>query len=519
MSGRISNLQEYQRNLQFQKDEVNLTQERGSDQAESNKLKATAEADAQWEKNEQAIKEWQDQQDRIARAFQDLDKKTQESNDAMAKVFEKADIKNKDIEPKVNPQPLTIAGQTFLDPRDAMEWQKNIRATNLNISGSNNLAGAAFGGQDAIRQAELENRIAEAKEKGARQDEIDLITKESQTEYASQILLDAGKLATAESDRMETLNREIDALKQQNASTTALRDLEKERLQIASDFLLKQNSASAGVQAFFLQMQEQGETTAQIINTALTQAVDQTSSNLANLILDQKPKKTTWGQMFGKEFMGIGHDMLSSTIKSGLGKILGGAGKADGLTANTAWWVRMAGGTSSTSSTGGTSGTSGTGGSSKDMDNLPWDPKNLPSSASSASSGGSNAAEPFYSFAPPRPLFLHTRGGMDDLPFENSSIPGLAEGSDDIAPGTLAMVGEQGPELAYFGKGGSVTPNDKLGGNNGDIHVHNNIDARGADLGASNRIQRSMEMMHNSAVKTAMLAEHERKQRIPKRKS
>jgi hypothetical protein len=43
---------------------------------------------------------------------------------------------------------------------------------NQGITASRNLTGAAFGGADAIRQADLENRIAEAKAKGANEDEI-----------------------------------------------------------------------------------------------------------------------------------------------------------------------------------------------------------------------------------------------------------------------------------------------------------------------------------------------------------
>jgi hypothetical protein len=63
-------------------------------------------------------------------------------------------------------------------------------------------------------------------------------------------------------------------------------------------------------------------------------------------------------------------------------------------------------------------------------------------------------------------------------------IPGFADGGA-VSAGTLAMVGERGPELAYFGSGGHVTPNHKLptnmGSSDGGIHFHAGaIDARGS---------------------------------------
>jgi hypothetical protein len=65
--------------------------------------------------------------------------------------------------------------------------------------------------------------------------------------------------------------------------------------------------------------------------------------------------------------------------------------------------------------------------------------------------------------------------------FHALNIPGFADGGS-VTPGTLAMVGEQGPELAYFGSGAHIFSNGQsqgmLGGSgfthNGDVHVHAN---------------------------------------------
>jgi hypothetical protein len=66
------------------------------------------------------------------------------------------------------------------------------------------------------------------------------------------------------------------------------------------------------------------------------------------------------------------------------------------------------------------------------------------------------------------------------LKFSVGLLPHFADGGA-VSAGTLAMVGERGPELAYFGSGGHVTPNHKLvSAGGGDTHHTWNIDARGS---------------------------------------
>jgi hypothetical protein len=56
-------------------------------------------------------------------------------------------------------------------------------------------------------------------------------------------------------------------------------------------------------------------------------------------------------------------------------------------------------------------------------------------------------------------------------------IPGFADGGA-VSAGTLAMVGERGPELVRFGSDAHITPNHKLSSGGGDTHFH--VDARGS---------------------------------------
>jgi len=79
-----------------------------------------------------------------------------------------------------------------------------------------------------------------------------------------------------------------------------------------------------------------------------------------------------------------------------------------------------------------------------------------------------------------------SNGGISTIGSDLTSlipfIPGFA-GGGAVSPGTLALVGENGPELAFFGSGAHITPNHQLssviGSTGGDTHTWN-IDARGS---------------------------------------
>jgi hypothetical protein len=62
----------------------------------------------------------------------------------------------------------------------------------------------------------------------------------------------------------------------------------------------------------------------------------------------------------------------------------------------------------------------------------------------------------------------------------------------------------------------TITPLSKVPGGGGGDTYH--IDARGADLGAANRISRALEATHQSAVTTAVRANAQRSWRVPQRK-
>jgi hypothetical protein len=92
-----------------------------------------------------------------------------------------------------------------------------------------------------------------------------------------------------------------------------------------------------------------------------------------------------------------------------------------------------------------------------------------------------------------------------------AAFGGFMAGGGDVDPGQAYVVGEHEPEIFSPGTRGTITPMSKMGG----ATFH--IDARGADLGAANRISRAIEASHASAVGNAVRANAEHAHRTPQR--
>lgn len=92
---------------------------------------------------------------------------------------------------------------------------------------------------------------------------------------------------------------------------------------------------------------------------------------------------------------------------------------------------------------------------------------------------------------------------------------GFADGGYP-SPDKSYIVGEDGPEIRT-GLSGRIMSNaasrQLVAGTSGTAVY--NIDARGSDLGAHNRIARGIEQSHRSAVSTAVQATYERSRRVP----
>ena len=157
------------------------------------------------------------------------------------------------------------------------------------------MTAAILGGAEAERQAANENKYAEIRRgsdipvpgmPGLGQKELGERSADA-AEHERQITAEAMKPGLEYQNRVETLDQEIAALekiRETQGDTLALeislRDLENQRLKAMVDQSLALRTARDGVRAFFLEMQEEAKSAAQIVYDALNSSLDRVSSNL-----------------------------------------------------------------------------------------------------------------------------------------------------------------------------------------------------------------------------------------------
>jgi hypothetical protein len=373
-------------------------------------------------------------------------------------------------------------------------------------------------GQKARLQAESQNAYDKAIKGGKSPEVAQGEAQEVLRKNQDEVLTEANKLATSYSDQLDHINQMSAALRKiaaEHGSTlqieAALKDLEDQRLKLATEQALKVDSAKAGLQAFFLEMQQQAEKTSKIIYDALNSALDKTSDNLANMLTEKKPKGG-WGKMWGKEFQDVGHQLTEATIKSGLHNALGGLakklgieGKPDGSPGH-AFHVIVDNAGPGTSAPGATPGSTGNA--------VPNPLATLGGSVFSGAVGGGI----FSLLGSILGAGAGASAGAGATPSVSSSItyPGLADGGD-VFGGGLAMVGERGQEVVELPTGARVSPLDKIGGHTFSITNHNTIDARGAEIGVESRIEAVMEQVHHSAITQSLRGANDMKRRTPQK--
>lgn len=364
------------------------------------------------------------------------------------------------------------------------------------------------GGAPAQRQAELQNKFIELSRGGASAPEIAAALGADWAKHEEEVTAAAVKTGLAYKDQLASIAEQVAALNKIKAEQgdslaieLSLRDLENQRLKTLVEESLQLRGARDGVRAFFIEMQEDAKSAAAIVYEALNTAFDRVASNLAKLGTGQK---TDWA----KSFQQIGGQMEESSIKGLMQKGLGSLGKAFGIdlggakpdgTEGNPLWVKMAGSVAVASG-----GPSGPGGLS--LGGL---------------FGGGAKGGGIFSLLSKLPGLSSLFGGganmdsLNDLPLMQSGFGGFMAEGGDVEPGNAYIVGESGQELFVPRSAGSIVPNSQLGG--GGLSITNHVDARGAELGAGNRIRRALETAHRSAVAMAVRATHERSLRVPAR--
>lgn len=96
--------------------------------------------------------------------------------------------------------------------------------------------------------------------------------------------------------------------------------------------------------------------------------------------------------------------------------------------------------------------------------------------------------------------FTGALGGSVGKPLAGTNfLAGAYAGGTDFAAGGLSLVGERGPEIVSLPRGARVVPNHRLASESGRggvvLHFTSNVDARGADRAAVDRIERGQAKM------------------------
>jgi hypothetical protein len=401
----------------------------------------------------------------------------------------------------------------------------NVQRANVNaadvakiedrISATERLTAALLGGVEAERKAGLENKYDELKKQAGiapgsmAQSETEIKERAADAaDHQRAITAEALKSGLAYKNELDSITQQIAALEKIKAERgdaleieIALRDLENRRLDALTKESLALGGARDGVRAFFIEMQRDGKRAADIVFESLNSALDKTSSSLAKLLTGQK---ANWGSTFRE----IGEQMAQSSIKSMAQKGLGAIGKKFGIdlggtkpdgTASNPIWVRIAG-------TGaGVPGATPGAHSGLDLGGL---------------FGGGSKGGGIFSFI--GSLFGKSGGAAaagGEVEDVSSSIDfgGVMGSGGMVSPDKAYIVGDRGTEI-LTGASGRIVSNSELsrtfgggGRRGGDTY----IDARGADLGARNRIARGMEMTRRASVATSVQAVHERSRRVP----
>jgi hypothetical protein len=315
-------------------------------------------------------------------------------------------------------------------------------------------------------------------------------------QYSEQIALANQQLALAQQDN--------------NQQGILLATLQKQRIEaerkLALDRLddeLAEKQAETrqkGVKDFFIEMQGQARTAGNILYDSLNSAVDRVSDQLGKLLTGQKTS-------FAKMLQGLGEGMVKDSTKSlmhqGLGKL------GDILFPKKPDPNKAAGEHKPTGNPGDAvhvlvDNQTGAEAGGAQAGNF----QNLAGLVKAGSSGLGGLLKGLFSSG--------SGAGASGLTESVSSSIEFMAGGGDADPGNIYRVAEAGEgELITPRNASTITPLSKVQGGGGDTY---HIDARGADLGAANRISRALEATHQSAVTTAVRANAQRSWRVPQRK-
>jgi hypothetical protein len=411
---------------------------------------------------------------------------------------------------------LIAAEKELSDVQAATHRGDVIQKLQEQTEAQNKLSDAIWKGAEAARQAVLENKYNQIRKDttGTPEDKEAAVQAERAkdiAEHTARVSDEAAAIVNHYNNQLERLQMILEALKKREASEgksleleQAIRDVHKQQLEVEAEKARNSGTLKGGLDAFVLDAQAKMKQPGAILEDGLNSALDKTSDNLAKLFTGQK---THWAD----EFKSIGENMVKESTKALLQKGIGALGGAFGI--------------------GKGAGTP----QAKNIDDWSHNPHvkidnpedigkdptstnilnpQLPNAFGNLLGGiGGGLGSIMSLIGGAGGAAASTGSALTEA--VTSSISFLA-GGGDVMPDESVVVGDGGePEVFTPDRAGTVTPFSKLGSN---VSHYYTIDARGAQLGTENRIARSIEAAHNSAVANAVQANEQRKNRTPQRK-
>ncbi|MBZ5621456.1 MAG: hypothetical protein LAQ69_22430 [Acidobacteriia bacterium] len=173
------------------------------------------------------------------------------------------------------------------------------------IANTRRLTEAQLQGAEAARKAALENKYLHMEAEGAKPETIAKARQADQAEHARLVTAEALKTGMAYKDQLDSIDQQIVKLQDLQAVgkgtveiAISLRDLENQRLKTLAEQALQLRRAKDGLRAFFLEMQMDAKSAAQVVYESLKSALDRTNDELAKLFTGQK---TSFGRMLQQQ--------------------------------------------------------------------------------------------------------------------------------------------------------------------------------------------------------------------------
>jgi hypothetical protein len=174
------------------------------------------------------------------------------------------------------------------------------------IAATNNLTAAQSRGAEAVRQAQVENRITEIRRSmpaGPEQDrQIQDVRSRSAAQHQQEIVTNAVQAGNAFKDQLTSLNEQIGYLERIKVShqgtletEISLKSLEQQRVDLIARQSLIFGDARDGMRAFFSEMATGTQSAAQQVHDTLGQAFESLNDTLARLVSGQK---VSWASFF-----------------------------------------------------------------------------------------------------------------------------------------------------------------------------------------------------------------------------